>query len=131
MLPQQSIQILRARHLMASSSIAHEIHANFLATIRIRRANSFANIHQLHVVFQKTIISKNSPDSLEQEGRSLGSRPAKGSPSGFAAAVRPKAKTAMRVVKEGFMVLMWTEDGCGEFVERGFGFGLGGSRLGK
>ena len=61
------------------------------------------------------MVLEYSPDSLEQEGRSLGSRPAKGSPRGFAAAVRPKARTAMRVVKEGFMVMMWTEDECGEF----------------
>ena len=29
---------------------------------------------------------------------------------GFAAVVRPKARTAMRVVKESFMMLMWTGD---------------------
>ena len=61
------------------------------------------------------MIRKDLPVSLEQEGRSLGSRPAKGSPRGFAAAVKPKVRTAMRVVKEGFMVLMWIEDECGEF----------------
>ena len=64
---------------------------------------------------------QNLPDSLEHEGRSLGSRPAKGSPRGFAAAVIPKARTAMRVVKESFMVLMWIEDEFGEFGVLGFG----------
>ena len=66
------------------------------------------------------------PVSLEQTGRTLGSRPTKGSPRGFAAAVRPKARMAMRVVKEGFMVLMWSEDGFGEFGMLVFGFGLVG-----
>ena len=68
------------------------------------------------------------PVSLEQEGRSLGSRPAKGKPRGFAAAVRLKARTAMRVVKEGFMVLKWVEDGFGVL---GFGLRVVGRWLGK
>ena len=71
-------------------------------------------------------ISRNLPVSLEQEGRILGSRPVKGSPRGFAAAVRPKARTAIRVVKESFMVLMWIEDGFREFGVLGFGLGMVG-----
>ena len=69
------------------------------------------------------------PDSLEQEGRSLGSRPrysAKGSARGFAVAVRLKARMAARLVRESFMVLMWIEDEYGEFRVLGLCFGLVG-----
>ena len=77
------------------------------------------------------MVLKYLPVSLEQTGRSLGSRPAKGSPRGVAAAVRPKARMVMRVVKEGFMVVMWIEDEFGGFGMLGVGFGLVGIWWGK
>ena len=67
---------------------------------------------------------------MEQEGKSLGCRPrysAKGSAIGFAAAVRLKARMAIMLVEESFMVGRWTEDDFGEFGGRGLGFGVVGS----
>lgn len=80
------------------------------------------------------MVLRNLPVSLEQEGKSLGSRPrysAKGSAIGFAAAVRLKARMAVRLVRKSFMVARWTEDEFGEFGVLGFGFGVVGRWLGK